>query len=138
MTGNKTNITGVRVADYLSTIDDDERRQDCETLIKLMASITHTQPNIWGSSIIGFGCYHYRYPSGREGDAALTGFASRRTDISVYLVASAANQDQLLAQLGRHKMGKACLYIRKLADIDMHVLTQLIAGSVSEVKRRYG
>ena len=86
----------------------------------------------------GFGTYHYKYESGREGDAGLTGFASRKGDISVYLVASSAQQPELLQKLGKHKMGKSCLTIRKLADVDMKVLRELVVESVAEVKRRHG
>ena len=93
---------------------------------------------MWGSSIVGFDSYHYKYKSGREGDSAVTGFSSRKGDLSVYLVASSPGQEQLLARLGQHKMGKSCLYIRKLADVNIGVLEQLIAGSVAEVKRRHG
>ena len=92
---------------------------------------------MWSSSIVGFGSYHYRYESGREGDSCLTGFASRKGDISVYVMASIEGQDKLLAELGRHKMGKACLYIRKLADVDPRILERLIAGSIAETMRRH-
>jgi hypothetical protein len=90
------------------------------------------------ASVDGFGSYHYRCESGREGDSSLTGFAARKGDISVYLMASGQGQGKLLNKLGRHKMGKAFLYLRKLSDVDMKVLEQLIAGSVAEVRRRYG
>lgn len=93
---------------------------------------------MWGAGIVGFGSYHYRYESGREGDWAVAGFSPRKGDISVYLMAEAPGQAELLSRLGRHKMGKACLYIRKLADVDVEVLAQLVADSVAEVKRRYG
>ncbi len=138
MNENKTQATDASVDTYLSAIDNDERRQDCTTIARLMSAITKTPPRMWGGSIVGFDTYHYRYESGREGDGAVTGFSARKGDISVYLVASGAEQDQLLAKLGRHKMGKSCLYIRRLADVDIGILEQLIAGSVAEVKRRYG
>ena len=93
---------------------------------------------MWGNSIVGFGSYHYRYDSGREGDACATGFSARKSDISVYLSASGERQEQLLAQLGRHKMGKACLSIRRLSEVDVNVLEQLVVDSVAEIKRRYG
>jgi hypothetical protein len=93
---------------------------------------------MWGASIVGFDTYHYRYESGREGDWMVTGFSPRKGDISVYLSAASAAQADLLGRLGRHKMGKGCLYIRKLSEIDMDVLEQLVAASVTEVKRRYG
>ena len=138
MAENKTKVTNASVDDYLAAIEDSTRRADCTALVKLMVEITKQPPVMWGSSIVGFGSYHYKYESGREGDACVTGFSSRKGDISVYLSASGAQQEQLLAKLGRHKMGKACLSIRRLSEIDLKVLEQLIADSVAEVRRRYG
>ena len=138
MAENKTKATDASVADYLSAIDDEGRRKDCQAIADLMSRITKAPPRMWGTGIVGFDSYHYKYASGREGNAAATGFSSRKGDISVYLAASGSNQEQLLARLGRHKMGKCCLYIRKLADVDIGVLEQLVAESVGEVKRRYG
>ncbi len=138
MAENKTQATEASVDAHLATIDDEGRRNDCAALVKLMSKVTRAQPKMWGPSIVGFGSYHYRYDSGREGDSCATGFASRKGDISIYLVAEFPGQDELLAQLGRHNMGKACLYVRKLADVDMKVLEKLVAGSVAEVRRRYG
>jgi len=135
---NKTKPTDASVETYLSAIEDDGRRKDCEKIAALMSKSTRCPPRMWGTSIVGFDSYHYRYESGREGDACVTGLSSRKGDISVYLTAGSSNQEALLARLGRHKMGKACLYIRKLSDVDMGVLEQLIAGSVAEVKRLYG
>jgi len=137
MAENKTRRTDASVKAYLSAIEDDGRRKDCVELAELMTRITNTPPKMWGSSIIGFDTYHYKYESGREGDACVAGFSPRKGDISVYLTANGANQENLLARLGRHKMGKACLYIRKLSDVDIGVLAQLITESVAEVKRRY-
>jgi hypothetical protein len=137
MAENKTKATDASVKAYLAAIVNDVRRKDCEAIATLMSTLTTFPPRMWGPSIVGFGSYHYKYASGREGDAGLTGFSSRKGDISVYLVASGPNQGELLARLGRHKMGKCCLYIRKLADVDIGVLEQLIAGSVAEVRRRY-
>lgn len=138
MVENKTRPTPARVEDYLAAIADDPRRADCVALAAMMARITQQKATMWGPGIVGFGSYHYRYDSGREGDACLTGFASRKGDISVYLTASFPGQDALLARLGRHRMGKACLYLRRLADVDTQVLEQLVAGSVAEVRRRHG
>lgn len=138
MAENKTKVTNASVDDYLAAIEDSTRRADCTALVKLMVKITKQPPAMWGSSIVGFGSFHYKYDSGREGDACVTGFSSRKSDISVYLSASGAQQEQLLAKLGRHKMGKSCLYIRRLSEVDLKVLEQLIADSVVEVRRRYG
>ena len=138
MAQNKTQATEAGVGDYLDAIADASRRKDCDALVKLMSKVTKQAPKMWGPSIVGFGSYHYRYESGREGDSCLTGFSSRKPDLSVYLVASFPGQDELLTRLGKHKMGKACLYIRKLGDVDVKVLHELVAGSVAEVKRRHG
>ena len=138
MAENKTKAREASVESYFSTIKDEARRKDCETLAKLMTRATKQPPKMWGTSIVGFGSYHYKYESGREGDSCLTGFSSRKGDISVYLVASFAGQEELLSKLGKHKMGKGCLYIRKLSDVDLKVLEQLVARSVAERKRRYG
>ena len=138
MTGNKTTPTDAGVSAFLAAIEDDQRREDCRTLLALMGRITGKPAVMWGASIVGFDTYHYKYESGREGDWAVTGFSPRKGGISVYLTAASPGQDDLLARLGRHKMGKACLYIRRLADIDLAVLEQLITASVAEVRRRYG
>ena len=137
MSENKTKPTRMSVATFLASVEDDQRRADCEALSGIMHKITGDPAVMWGPGIVGFGTYHYRYESGREGDWAVTGFAPRKRDISVYLLASGANQADLLSRLGRHKMGKSCLYIRKLSDVDPAVLEQLIADSVAEVKRRH-
>ena len=138
MAENKTKETDASVEAYLAAIEDEVRRAECRALAKLMTKITKLPPRMWGTSIVGFGSYHYRYASGREGNAGLTGFSSRKGSIAVYLVASFEGQNELLAQLGRHKMGKACLYIRRLADVKLKLLEQLVAGSVAEIRRRYG
>ena len=138
MAENKTKPTGASVQSYLSSIADETRRKDCAALAKLMTQATKQPPKMWGTSIVGFGSYHYKYASGHEGDTCLTGFASRKSDISVYIMGSFPGHDELLAKLGKHKMGKACLYIRKLSDVDLRVLEKLIVGSVAETKRRHG
>ena len=138
MAENKTKATQASVDTYLAGIVDLERRSDCVALTKLMTKITGQGATMWGNSIVGFGSYHYRYDSGREGDACATGFSARKSDISVYLSASGERQEKLLAQLGRHKMGKACLSIRRLSEVDVNVLEQLVVDSVAEIKRRYG
>ncbi len=134
----KTKPTQASVAEYLSAIDDPVRRADCETIAKLMRKLTKQEPTMWGGSIVGFGAYRYQYASGHSGESCQVGFSSRKGDISVYLVAAGQGQDELLAKLGKHKMGKACLYLRNLSDIDLKVLEKLIAGSLTEIQRRYG
>ena len=137
MAENKTKATEASVDDHVAAIGDEARRRDCETIMALMGSITNAPPRMWGPSIIGFGSYHYVYESGREGDACVVGLAVRKDDLVVYLTAAGPEQAALLEQLGRHKMGKACLYIRKLADIDLYVLDQLIRDSIAELQSRY-
>ena len=137
MGDNKTKPTNSSVSAFLDAIEGDERRKDCQMLAAMMTKITGKPAVMWGPSIVGFDTYHYKYESGREGDMAVTGFSPRKGDISVYLTAGSAEQADLLARLGRHKMGKSCLYIRKLSDVDLMVLAQLISGSVAEIKRRY-
>ena len=133
----KTRPTRVPIAAYLARIEDPARRADCEALARLMRKVTGAEPVMWGPGIVGFGAYRYRYESGRTGEWCETGFAARNGEISVYLVAEGARQEALLARLGRHRMGKACLSIKRLADVDAAVLEQLVAGSVAEVRRRY-
>jgi len=133
-----TKATEANVADYLTAIGDEARRKDCEALTKLMTKVTKQQPKMWGTSIVGFGSYHYKYESGREGDSCLTGFASRKNDISVYLTADVLGQAEFLSKLGKHKIGKGCLYVSKLSDLDLKVLEQLVVDAYMERKRRYG
>lgn len=137
MSANKTIATTTPVTDYLAGITDPQRLADCGQLQQLMQDVSGCAAVMWGGSIVGFGQYHYRYDSGREGDMCVVGFSSRKTDISIYLVAEGEQQQQLLAQLGKHKMGKACLSVRRLSDIDLQVLRQLIAGSVAAMRQRY-
>ena len=138
MAENKTKVTEASVESYLSAIADETRRTDCEALAKLMARATKQRPKMWGTTIVGFGSYHYKYESGREGDSCLTGFSSRKGDISLYLVESFPGQKALLAKLGKHKMSGGCLRIRTLGDVDPKVLEQLVAGAAAERKRRHG
>ena len=130
MAENKTKPTEASVDAYLGAIDDEVRRKDCESLVKIIAKVTKQKPKMWGTSIVGFGSLKYKYESGREGETCLVGFSSRKGDISIYGTGSAARREELLAKLGRHKTGKGCLYVRKLQDIDVKVLEQLIAESI--------
>lgn len=130
MAENKTKPTDVSVPDYLAAIDHETRRHDCQTLAHLMSKVTNQQPTMWGSSIVGFGCYHYKYASGHEGDTFLVGFASRKNDITIYFSTDFSQHQALLDRLGKHKLGKACLHLRTLADVDLPVLEQLLHNSV--------
>jgi hypothetical protein len=138
MSKAKTKATKASVEDYLAAIPDEARRADCRAMVKLMRKATGEAPTMWGPSIVGFGSYHYKYESGREGDSCAVGFSSRKGNIAVYLMACAPNREELLAQLGTYKTAKACLYIRRMSDIDPKVLEKLIADSVADVRRRYG
>jgi hypothetical protein len=133
--GNKTTLTEASVEEYFSNIADEGRRADCQALAKLMASVTGKPAKMWGSSIVGFGQYHYKYDSGREGDMCLAGFSSRAAALTVYALTD--GQDDLLAKLGKYKGSTACLYLKRLSDVDTAVLKKLIAASVAEIKRRY-
>ncbi|MGX4642123.1 DUF1801 domain-containing protein [Massilia sp. SYSU DXS3249] len=137
MAENKTQPTDASVDAYLGAIANAGRRQDCAVLVEMMGRITGAPATMWGAGIVGFGSYHYRYESGREGDAPLAGFSSRKGDISVYLMPGFEGQETRLARLGRHKAGKACLYLRKLADVDLAVLEELIDNSVADMRQRY-
>lgn len=137
MAENKTRANGASVRAYLDAIPDAARRQDCEAISALMARVTGTPPVMWGDSIVGFDSYHYKYDSGREGDAPLVGFSSRKGDISLYLSCGAPELEELLGRLGRHKMGKACLYLRRLDEVDLDVLEQLVAASAEATRARY-
>src|SRR6516225_2759716 len=117
MAKNKTKETAASVESYMVAIKDEARRNDCEALAKLMARATKHPAKMWGSSIVGFGSYHYKYESGREGDICLVGFSSRKSDISVYGLNAARSHEALIPRLGKHKSGKGCLYIRSLSDI---------------------
>jgi len=136
MAENKTKATDASVQTYLAAIEDTTRREDCQALVKLMTKAAGHPPRMWGSSIIGFGSYQYRYESGREGDSCLVGFSSRKGEISVYGLHSAVNADGLFGKLGKHKDGKGCVYIKTLVDVDLKVLEQLVASAVAEKKRQ--
>ena len=134
---NKTVATAQSAAAFLDGVPDGQRRDDARQLCRLMERVTGEHPTMWGASIVGFGRYRYRYDSGREGEWAATGFSPRAKELVVYLMADAADRDALLGRLGRHKVGKSCLYIKRLADVDMTVLETLITRSLAAVRDRY-
>ena len=134
---NKTVATDASVRAYLDAIDDPVRRADCVALSAMMERLAGAPAVMWGGSIVGFGSYHYRYDSGREGDAPLLGFSSRKGDISVYLSCDDAPLQALRERLGRHKMGKACLYLRRLDDADQGVLEEMVAHAAATTRARY-
>jgi hypothetical protein len=137
MAEQKTKPTQLSVTAFLNGSGDNAAQQDYLVLVKLMEKITGASAVMWGSSIVGFGSYHYKYESGHEWDICLTGFSPRKANISLYVLAGAPRQDELLKQLGKHKAGKGCLYVKKLADINLEVLELLIKSSVDYLKAKY-
>jgi len=137
VTAQKTKPTKVSAERHIAAIANEEQRNDARTLVALMRRVTRQEPRMWGPSIVGFGSYHYRYASGHEGDSALAAFAARGSELVVYIEAGFEGRDALLAKLGKHKTGKVCVYIRRLANVDLKVLETLVARSVAETRRRY-
>lgn len=136
MTDNKTKLTQVSVAAYIDALTDQTKRADSKALVKLMKTATGEKPKMWGPSIIGFGGYHYKHPSGREGDMPVVGFSPRKAAIVLYGIAKSAEAKALLAKLGKYT-GEGCLYVKKLADVDQEVLEALVVMSVSAIRARY-
>ena len=128
---NKTTATAASVDDFLATVADPARRADCERLRALMQAATGEPARLWGPSIVGFGLYRYRYESGREGEWMLTGFSPRKSDLTLYLMAGVERHADLLARLGPHKTGRSCLYLKRLANVDMGVLETLVQEAVA-------
>ena len=126
----KTKLNNASVTDFLNGIADEEKRADSFEILKLMQQVTKQEPKMWGSSIIGFGDYHYKYKSGREGDWFITGFSPRKQNLTLYVMGSYNPHTDLLKKLGKHKTGVGCLYINKLKDVDAKVLKELIKQSV--------
>ena len=133
----KTKATQASVRAYLDAIEDADRRKDCETLAEMMQKTTGFPPVMWGTSIVGFGSYHYQYASGHQGDACLVGFSSRKGDISIYVMAGVEGQAALLEKLGKYKAGKGCLYLKRTADVDLKVLAKMVKNAVADLQRRY-
>jgi hypothetical protein len=133
----KTRPTGKNVAAFLDAIEDDRRRKDCQTVLQLMKRATKAEPILWGTSIVGFGSYCYRYASGREADWPVTGFAPRKNDVTLYIMGGFSRYDALMDKLGKYTNGKSCLHIKRLVDVDLDVLEQLVKESVKHVTRRH-
>ena len=133
----KTKPTEVSVESHIAAITNEEQQNDARTLVALMRRVTGKEPVMWGPSIVGFGSYHYKYASGHEGDSALAAFAVRGRELVVYTAEDFEGRDVLLARLGKHRIGKVCVYIRRLADVDLKVLEKLVARSIAETRRLY-
>lgn len=129
---NKTQPTAVNPADFIAAIPDERRRADCAALSAIMREVTGQEPVMWGESIVGFGKYAYKYASGRSGEWLTTGFAPRKDALTLYFHCYLESQADLLAKLGKHKVGKGCLYIKRLSDVDEGALRELIAAAVAE------
>lgn len=133
----KTTQTEASVDAYLDAIEDPRRRDDCAAISVLLKKVTKCEPKMWGPSIVGFGSYHYKYGTGHEGDACLVGFSSRKPEIVVYIADGFESREKLLQELGKHRTGKVCVYIKRLSDIDVAVFEKLVKASVAEVRKRY-
>jgi hypothetical protein len=133
----KTKINDVSIHDFINNIPDENKRTDCNTLLDLMIRITGEQPKMWGDSIVGFGQYHYKYESGREGDWFITGFSPRKSNLTLYLMDGFTGYEELLQKLGKHKTGKSCLYLKTLKDVNIDVLSDMIAASAAGIKEKY-
>lgn len=133
----KTQKNSASVQAYLKAIEPEQRRNDCIRIHELMQQVTGYPGSMWGDSIVGYGSYHYKYESGREGDWMLVGFSNRKQSISLYIMAGFSNYEMLLNKLGEHKTGKSCLYIKSLDGINIEVLKNLISSSVAYMKEHY-
>ena len=138
MAENKTKATDASVEDYLASRANEQQRVDCKALMSIFKRVTRQPPKMWGPSMIGYGSIRYTYESGRTGEMFLAGFAIRGREFVIYLLAESKEQAALLSRLGKHRMGKSCLYFRRLADLDKTVLEQLVVNSIVDMKRRYG
>ena len=134
----KTKATPVTVASFIKKVPNAERRADAETLVALMRGLTKEEPKMWGPSIVGFGQYHYKYESGHEGDMPVLGFSPRSTGLVVYILPGFKEYEPLLKKLGKHSLGKSCLYIKRLSEIDMAVLKTMLVKTLAYMKKKYG
>lgn len=137
MAENKTQATAVDIKTFLESVEHPTRRSDAEKLDQIFQDVTGFKPVMWGPTIVGYGRYHYVYDSGREGDFLATGFSPRKSNLSIYIMPGYANFEHILQRLGKHKMGKSCLYINKLADIDEGVLKELIKAGLDDLAKKW-
>jgi hypothetical protein len=133
----KTKKTNASVDAFLRRIADPKQREDSFTVLELMKDVTGQEPKMWGTSIVGFGSYHYKYPTGREGEWMITGFSPRKGTLTLYCLCGAPRQAALLKKLGKYKTGVSCLYIKRLADIDLPTLRELVRESFAHVRQRF-
>lgn len=134
MTELKTKVNKASVDKFIKSIKDEQTRDDCFKIVEIMQKATKAEPKMWGKSIVGFGAYHYKYASGREGDWFLAGFSPRKQNLTLYIMSGFDEYDALLKKLGKHSTGKSCLYIKRLGDVDMKVLKELVTKSVKHMQ----
>ena len=134
MTELKTKLNNASVDKFIKSIKDEQTRADCFQIVEIMKKATNAEPKMWGTSIVGFGSYHYKYESGREGDWFITGFSPRKQNLTFYVMGGFKGQPELMNKLGKHSTGKGCLYIKKLADVDTKVLKELVTKSVKQTQ----
>lgn len=137
MAENKTRATIASVTEFINSIEDRQKRADARKVAAIMRRVTGKRAKMWGASIVGYGTYHYKYESGREGDFMITGFSPRKQALTVYILAGFRRFDTLMGKLGKYKTGKSCLYIKRLSDVDEKVLEQLIDRSVKYMRKNY-
>ena len=125
------------IVDFLNRVENEVRKNDCFRLLDLMKQWTNETPNMWGESMIGFGSYHYKYESGREGDWFLTGFSPRKQNLTIYISAGFSEYDEIMKELGKYKTGSSCLYVKRLSDIDTDILKIIVLKSIDDIKKRY-
>lgn len=133
----KTKQNRQSVKAFIASIEDETKRKDANATLKLMRDITGQKARMWGSSIVGFGTYHYKYKSGHEGDWFITGFSPRKQDFTIYIMPGFSKYEKLMSKLGKYKTGKSCLYVKRLSDIDIKVLKQLVTRSVKDMAKIY-
>ena len=131
---NKTTENEGSVTDFINAVEDETKRSDCFKVIEIFKKQTKLEPKMWGPAIVGFGTCHYKYESGREGDAPLVAFSPRKNEIVLYLASEFEKRDELLKEFGKHKTGKSCIYIKKLTDVKTDVLKQMITNSIKHSK----
>jgi hypothetical protein len=133
----KTQVNDADVKKFLDSIEDEQKREDSYRVMKMMQEITGCEPKMWGRSIVGFDTYHYEYSSGQSGDWMVTGFSPRKANLTLYVMNGFVDMDDKLSRLGKHKIGKSCLYIKRLSDVDENILREMIKDSVAYMKKTY-
>jgi uncharacterized protein DUF1801 len=133
----KTKVSNASVGKFIDGIEDNQMRRDCLALMDIMGKATKSEPRMWDTNIVGFGSYHYKYASGREGDWMLTAFAPRKQNLTLYVMPGFAGRDELMAKLGKHSGGKSCIYVKRLSDLHLPTLKKLVTDSVKHLRKTY-